>query len=68
MRLGSGPAGIILGQPDLTILTAVLVAAELYEISIPVLLIDSNKWATLQTGEEVSISAGAVSLSRSKQI
>ena len=65
MRLGSGPAGIILGQPDLTILTAVLVAAELYAISIPVLLLDPSNWTTLQTGTEVSISADAIRLSQS---
>jgi hypothetical protein len=68
MRLGSGPAGIILGKPDLTVVTAVLVAAELYEMSIPVLLIDPCNWRLLQTGTEVSISAGVVSLSQADRV
>ena len=62
MRRGFGPAGIILGQPGLTVLTAALVAAELYKIKIPVLLIDRSNWTTLHTGDEVSISTGIVSV------
>ena len=67
LRLGSGPAGIILGQPDLTVVTAALVAEELYQIKIPVLLIDPASWTTLQTGDDVSISAGIVSVLHTDQ-
>ena len=40
LRLGTGPAGILLPAPNVTILTAVTVAAELYDRSIPVLAIE----------------------------
>ena len=36
IRLGNGPANIVLGEPDLCILGAVFVAKTLYGIDIPV--------------------------------
>jgi predicted aconitase with swiveling domain len=60
IRLGKGPAGIILGQADLTILTSALVAAELYGLRIPVLVMQPDKWTHIPTGSEVSISSGII--------
>jgi predicted aconitase with swiveling domain len=62
IHLGNGPAGIILGQPDLTVVTAVLMAAELYDDKIPLLLIDPSKWSALHTAADVSIAKGAVTV------
>jgi predicted aconitase with swiveling domain len=62
IHLGSGPSGIILGQPDLTVMTAVLIAAELYDDRIPLLIIDPAKWSALRTATEVSIAKGAVTI------
>ena len=62
IHLGNGPVGIILGQPDLTVVTAVLMAAELYGDKIPLLIIDPSKWSALYTATEVSIANGAVNI------
>ena len=62
IHLGTGPSGIILGQPDLTVVTAVLMAAELYGDEIPLLIIDPSKWSALHAATEVSIAKGTVTI------
>ncbi len=38
IRLGNGPAKIVVGEADMTILSAVFVANELYGIEVPVVI------------------------------
>jgi predicted aconitase with swiveling domain len=56
LRLGTGPAGILLPAPNVTILTAVTVAAELYQCSIPVLVVEHPEWDKLILCNEIQIS------------
>ena len=55
LRLGTGPAGILLPAPNVTILTAVTVAAELYQCSIPVLVVDQSEWDKFCLFEEIQM-------------
>ena len=55
LRLGTGPAGILLPAPNVTILVAVTVAEELYKRSIPVLVFDQYEWDKLSSFKEIQI-------------
>ena len=55
LRLGTGPAGILLPAPNVTILTAVTIAAELYQCSIPVLIVEQSEWDKLSLSKEIHI-------------
>ncbi len=55
IRLGVGPAAILLPKPDVNLLTGVLVAAQLYKIVIPVLILLSNDFDKLETGRLIHI-------------
>jgi predicted aconitase with swiveling domain len=55
IRLGTGPAGIVLGAPDDIIVIGALVAAELYDIAIPVILASPTEVGTIRHGEDVSL-------------
>ena len=55
LRLGTGPAGILLPAPNVTILTAVTVAEELYQCSIPVLIVEQSEWNKLSLTKEIQI-------------
>ncbi|HET9671508.1 MAG TPA: DUF126 domain-containing protein [Actinomycetota bacterium] len=55
IRLGTGPAGIVLREPDEIVVTGVLVAGELYGRSIPILVADGTTYANVRTGEPVTL-------------
>ena len=55
IRLGTGPAGIVLGEPDHIIAIGVLVASELYGITIPVFVASPDGYATIRDGDAVSL-------------
>jgi uncharacterized protein len=57
IRLGTGPAGIVLGEPDDIVAIGALVAAELYDRSIPVVLATSEEYATITDGAPLTIGA-----------
>ena len=38
IRLGNGPTRIVVGEPDMTIISAVFLARELYGIAVPVVI------------------------------
>lgn len=63
LRLGTGPAGIILRQPDMTVLVAVNIAAELYGRSIPVLIVNRSEWSAFSAVGEASIRSDTIILS-----
>jgi hypothetical protein len=51
IRLGTGPAGIVLGEPDDIIVIGALVAAELYGITVPVAVAVSNAYPAIRNGD-----------------
>jgi predicted aconitase with swiveling domain len=55
IRLGTGPAGILLGEPDDIVVVGALVAAELYRIAIPVILASPTALGAIRHSEEVSL-------------
>jgi predicted aconitase with swiveling domain len=55
IRLGTGPAGIILGEPDEIIAVGALVAAELYGIAIPVVVASTLAYTAIRDGDRVSL-------------
>ena len=63
VRLGTGPAAILLSHPDAIIAIGAMVAAELYGSVMPVLAVDAARLATLRTGNHIAIDAnGKVSV------
>ena len=55
LRLGTGPAAIILPHFDTTILTAVVVVENVCELSIPVLVLRKEDFDALGTGSDMTI-------------
>lgn len=55
LRLGIAPAGIILTEPDGIIATGALVAAELYDVHMPIVTVSQADYATIEDGASVSI-------------
>jgi predicted aconitase with swiveling domain len=50
VRCGTAPAGIVLSRIDPILLIGALVAKELYEATIPVLILPLECWPALRTG------------------
>ena len=55
IRAGTGPAGIVLGEPDDIIVIGALVAAELYGVAIPVIVRPPPSSDAIRNGEELSL-------------
>jgi predicted aconitase with swiveling domain len=55
IRAGTGPAGIVLGDPDDIIVIGALVAAELYGISIPVIVAAADGYGRIRDGDQISL-------------
>jgi predicted aconitase with swiveling domain len=55
LRLGTGPAGIVLGEPDEIIAIGSLVAEELYGKSIPVVVAGGDELSLVATGSPISL-------------
>ena len=58
LRLGTGPAAILLPSASRTIVVGVLVADELYGRPTPVLVVPGDAHAPFRTGEFVTIATG----------
>ncbi len=56
VRAGVAPAAILLGTPDLILAVGAAVAAELYRVQVPILVLGSTDMAQLRTGDHVAIS------------
>lgn len=56
-RSGIAPAAIILTRPDPILVIGSLVAADLYGVAIPILLIEPALWASLPDAGTVKVSA-----------
>jgi predicted aconitase with swiveling domain len=55
VRAGTGPAGIVLGAPDDIIAIGALVAAELYGVSVPVIVAGPPALRRIRNGEEIRL-------------
>lgn len=55
IRAGTGPAGIVLGEPDEIVAIGALVAAELYDIRVPVLLARPRGLTIIRQGDDITI-------------
>ena len=58
LRLGTGPAAILLPSANRSIAVGVLVADELYGRPVPVLVLAGDAHASFRTGEAVTIANG----------
>ena len=57
VRRGTAPAGIILGSIDPILVIGSLVAADLYGVAVPILLLDPADWPLLIDGVEAALVA-----------
>lgn len=57
IRLGTGPAGILLGEVDQIVATGALVAAELYGIVVPVVVAGADVLGSIADGVLVRLTA-----------
>jgi predicted aconitase with swiveling domain len=55
IRLGTGPAGVVLGEPDEIVAIGALAAVELYGIAIPVVVASSDAYGSIRTGDRISL-------------
>jgi len=63
IRLGTGPAAILLSRPDEIVVLGALVVNLLYGVTCPVVLLDETEYARLRTGDAVAVDpAGGVSV------
>ena len=58
LRLGTGPAAIVLASADRSVVIGGLVADELHGRPVPVLVVPGDTHATFRTGEVVTIATG----------
>jgi predicted aconitase with swiveling domain len=64
IRARTAPAGIVLSEPDGIIALGALIARELYGRSIPVIVLPPIGYAAIETGDDVAIASGRVTLVR----
>ena len=65
VRRGTGPVGIVLGRADMNVAIGALVAAKLYAIEVPVLVIGDAERSRVRTGDRLrSDNHGMIYVSR----
>ena len=60
VRAGTGPAGIVLGEPDLILAIGAAVAEELYGVRVPIVVVSAADAARIPPGAIVEIGAAGV--------
>ena len=55
IRLGTGPAGIVLAEVDGIIAIGALVAANLYGVTVPVVVAERSAYAAIRAGAPLSL-------------
>lgn len=55
LRLGTGPAAILLAKPDINLVAGALVAGTLYGVACPVVLVELATFNALRTGTRVRV-------------
>jgi predicted aconitase with swiveling domain len=58
LRLGNGPAGILMLERDAIVVVGAMVAAELYGLQCPVALADGRDWEALAAAASLALEAG----------
>jgi uncharacterized protein len=58
LRLGKGPAAILMLERDAIVVVGAMVAAELYNLACPVALADGLDWEALAAAARLAIDAG----------
>ena len=58
LRLGKGPAGILMLERDAIIVVGAMVAAELYGLACPVALANGQDWEALAAAARLAVEAG----------
>jgi predicted aconitase with swiveling domain len=58
LRLGNGPAAILMLKRDAIVVVGVMVAAELYGLACPVALANSQDWEALAASASLTLEAG----------
>ncbi|MEX2210460.1 MAG: DUF126 domain-containing protein [Gaiellaceae bacterium] len=58
VRLGTGPAAIVLRQLDEIVALGLLVAEELYGVATPLVVLDERAYDALRTGMELAVPPG----------
>jgi predicted aconitase with swiveling domain len=59
IRAGTGPAALVLLEPDPILAVGSIVAGELYGLGIPVVVAQPTLYASIGSGDVVSVEAGA---------
>jgi predicted aconitase with swiveling domain len=57
VRAGTAPRAILLGVPDNILMIGSIVAADLYGIAVPLVVVSPSAWRTLKDGEELMVFA-----------
>jgi uncharacterized protein len=57
IRAGTGPAGIVLREADAVVALGAIVAAELYGIRVPVVVVGAGAFASLTSGMSLTVRA-----------
>jgi predicted aconitase with swiveling domain len=58
LRLGNGPAAILMLERDAIIVVGAMVAVELYGLACPVALVDGQDWEALEAAASLTLEAG----------
>ena len=58
LRLGNGPAAILMLERDAIVVVGAMVAAELYGLACPVALVDGQDWEALAAEASLTLEAG----------
>jgi predicted aconitase with swiveling domain len=58
LRLGAGPAAILMLERDAIVVVGAMVAAELYGLACPVALANRRDWETLAAAASLAVEAG----------
>ena len=58
LRLGKGPAAILMLERDAIVVVGAMVAAELYGLACPVALVDGHDWEALTAAASLTLEAG----------
>ena len=59
IRRGNAPAAILLGAVDPILVIGSLVAADLYRVEVPIVLVPDADWGRLEDGAQAVVVAGA---------
>ena len=62
IRFGTAPAAFLLLEVDTILATGALVAAELYQLDCPIMVLAAQEWAKLESGMQLRLESGTVFL------